>query len=81
MLRFCHARGSSFDSMRENLAKSPLYQFGDALLVWVNEGDFWGLNPIPTDVVAADEQRKREDAILLQAEEIRSRRSSGEAAL
>lgn len=75
-LRYCYAMGSTFAEMRERLSQSPLYKHGDALLVWVNEGDFWGLDPMPVDVTAEAEQRKREDAILAQADEIKARRAA-----
>jgi hypothetical protein len=76
VLRFSYAKGATFPAMRESYQMSPLFRFGDALLVWVNEGDFWSLTPAPTDVDAEEETRRREDAILAQADEIRARRAA-----
>jgi hypothetical protein len=36
---WCPAKGETLSEMRANVWKDPLYQRGDAKLVWVNEGD------------------------------------------
>lgn len=44
-IRFARPQGETFAKMQEHIRNSPLYQIGDAMLVWVNEGDFL-LNPV-----------------------------------
>jgi hypothetical protein len=53
-LRYQRTRGQTLDEMRAD-ARRPggIYFHGDALLVWVNEGDFWlkgvtEVTPLPT---------------------------------
>lgn len=55
-LRYVQAQGHTWEEIRQNMHNSPLFQTGDCTLVWVNEGDFWGLNP--TDVAAEDKDRR-----------------------
>lgn len=38
-VRYCHAKGGTFSEMQDNAHQSPLYERGDMILVWVNEGD------------------------------------------
>ncbi|MCZ7862456.1 hypothetical protein O9X98_13870 [Agrobacterium salinitolerans] len=38
-LRFTEASGETLAEMRANVRHDPLYGFGDAVLVWVNQGD------------------------------------------
>lgn len=38
-LRFARARGQTWEELRANVHKEPLYAIGDTVLVWVNEGD------------------------------------------
>jgi hypothetical protein len=56
-LRYIQAQGRTLDEIRKNLEASPLYKIGDCTLVWVNEGDFWMLNPTN---VAVEEKDRRE---------------------
>jgi hypothetical protein len=56
-LRYIQAQGRNWDEIRQNMMASPLYQIGDCTLVWVNEGDFWALNPTN---VAVEEKDRRE---------------------
>lgn len=42
--------GQTFEEMRANLYKTPLYGMGDARLIWVNEGDF-GLLTLHVDML------------------------------
>ena len=37
--RYSRVWGENIDEMREKLYQTPLYSMGDALLIWVNEGD------------------------------------------
>lgn len=39
-LQFVSARGATFEEMRKNVFEDGLGEIGDALLIWVNEGDF-----------------------------------------
>ncbi len=55
-LRYLRAEGRSLDEMYTKMRESPLFQLGDCILVWVNEGDFWMSKPI--EVVADDVERK-----------------------
>jgi len=55
-LRYVRAEGGTVTDMHINMQKGPLYQLGDCILVWVNEGDFWGCNPI--DVAFEDRDLK-----------------------
>jgi len=50
-IRFVWPCGVTFNEMQENVRNSPLYRSGDAILVWVNAGDFW-MNS-PRDLTAA----------------------------
>lgn len=38
-LRFAMAKGQTREEMRANIHNEPLYAIGDAVLIWVNEGD------------------------------------------
>ena len=38
-VRYCHAKGDTFSEMQDNAHANPLYERGDMILVWVNEGD------------------------------------------
>ena len=38
-VRYCSARGQTFSEMQDSAHASPLYDAGDMILVWVNEGD------------------------------------------
>jgi hypothetical protein len=38
---FEHPVGNGFDEWRENVRKTELYQRGDTVLIWVNEGDLY----------------------------------------
>ncbi|MDW9481759.1 hypothetical protein GOB57_24225 [Sinorhizobium meliloti] len=38
-LRIAKANGDTLAEMRDNVRKGPLYASGDAVLVWVNQGD------------------------------------------
>jgi hypothetical protein len=40
-VRFVRATGQTFEEMRSHLFETDLYNHGDCILVWVNEGDFW----------------------------------------
>jgi hypothetical protein len=39
--RYVRAEGATLDDMRANFRKTDLYRAGDALLVWINEGDLY----------------------------------------
>ena len=39
-IHYAHAEGQTLDEMRRNIPRS-LYNMGDAMLVWVNQGRFW----------------------------------------
>jgi hypothetical protein len=39
-VRWARPQGDTFEAMRANVRTTGLYQMGDAILVWVNEGDF-----------------------------------------
>lgn len=75
-IRYCRAKGHTADEMRAALHSSPLYQLGDAALVWVNEGDFWLTEPRPVDVDSELAERRRQDAILAEADAIRAQRAA-----
>lgn len=53
-LRYIRARGGDYTMMLNQVRESALYQLGDAILIWVNEGDFWVLNPIDVEQEAKD---------------------------
>lgn len=38
-VKYCHAKGKTFSEMQSNAHANPLYERGDMILVWVNEGD------------------------------------------
>jgi hypothetical protein len=38
-LRFAKVVGDTLSDMRDNVRKDPLYAYGDAVLVWANQGD------------------------------------------
>ncbi|MCV9964127.1 hypothetical protein OIU34_19785 [Pararhizobium sp. BT-229] len=38
-LRFAKSVGDTLADMRDNIRKDPLYAYGDAVLVWLNQGD------------------------------------------
>jgi hypothetical protein len=58
---FEHPVGNGFDEWRENVRKTELYQRGDTVLIWVNEGDLYpgpfvaeaARPPVQTDVTDA----------------------------
>lgn len=37
-LEFVPAKGATLDEMRDDARNSPLFQYGDMRLIWVNEG-------------------------------------------
>ena len=41
-IRYARSYGDNIGQMRDRLRKTPLYALGDCILVWVNEGDWWG---------------------------------------
>ena len=45
---FEHPEGANMDEWRENVRKTELYQRGDTVLVWVNEGDIYPEGPLRT---------------------------------
>ena len=47
-LRWAPARGETFTEMRDTIRDDPLYQHGDTVLVWVNEGDLHMLQSGPS---------------------------------
>lgn len=38
-IRYARYRGPIDEAERERIRKTPLYELGDTILVWVNEGD------------------------------------------
>jgi hypothetical protein len=40
-IRVSRPEGNTFDEWRENVRKTALYQKGDTILLWINEGDYW----------------------------------------
>lgn len=40
-MRYEYAVGESLEEMRENVRNSSLMEFGDAKLIWANEGDLY----------------------------------------
>lgn len=51
-LRYARVNGFTIREMREDVRSTALYQLGDAVLVWVNEGDLYSSNHI--DLTAPD---------------------------
>lgn len=47
-IRYVRANGTTAAEMHTNMTRTPLFDIGDCILVWVNEGDFWCA--VPTDV-------------------------------
>jgi hypothetical protein len=65
-LGWARPEGSTLEEMRENVRKTDLYQMGDTVLVWVNEGDLWMVNldmPLPPPQRVSDEHPTGEDAV------------------
>lgn len=60
-IHYVRATGTTWEQMRENVRKSSLYQRGDCILVWVNEGDWWSNAPIvDCDAVDAENRERAE---------------------
>lgn len=38
-VRIAYVRGRTIEEMRDNIHLNDLYKFGDAKLIWINEGD------------------------------------------
>jgi hypothetical protein len=53
-MRYIRANGQTFTEMHSNMGRTPLPKFGDCILVWVNEGDFWGAFPTDVEVDAKE---------------------------
>ncbi|HWX13475.1 MAG TPA: hypothetical protein VNY06_01120 [Methylocella sp.] len=53
-LRYVRAKGPMYTDMLNNMRQTPLCPLGDAILVWVNEGDFWRLTPTDVETEAKD---------------------------
>ncbi len=41
-VRYFKPQGATLDDMKEHARQHPLYQQGDLVLIWVNEGDLYG---------------------------------------
>lgn len=56
-LRWAYATGETFKEMAETVQLTALYQYGDCVLVWVNEGDLHMHSMVlsPTPIVNAGE--------------------------
>lgn len=39
-IRYAIPRGQTFEEMRSNVQKTDLYNMGDCIMIWINEGDF-----------------------------------------
>jgi len=78
-IRFMRPVGDTFKDMQRHAQQSELYKIGDAILVWVNEGDFWMNFPVefPQPSVS-DEQPKAEDPKGLSGEAMPARSASAE---
>ena len=53
-LHIAEPKGITFVEMRDNIRKNELYQMGDAVLFWINEGDLGMLTLYGNVVVCKD---------------------------
>jgi len=46
LLHYARVFANTIDQMREDFRKNPLWEEGDAILIWANEGDLQLINSV-----------------------------------